>query len=115
VAVTESLNHSVWDCKYHVVFMYHVVFIPTYRRKVLYKKLRRYPGEVFHDLVAQRESRIVEGHLMGDHVHTLISIPPSLGGTSFNRFERFTLLQASGFAGGHDLWLSASRAARAWL
>ena len=70
MVVTESLSHSVWECKYHVVF------IPKYRRKVLYKELRRYLGEVFHDLAAQRESKIVEGHLMGDHVHILISIPP---------------------------------------
>lgn len=66
----ESLNHSVWECKYHVVF------IPKCRRKVLYGELRRHLGEVFRTLAAQKESRIEEGHLLGDHVHMLISIPP---------------------------------------
>jgi putative transposase len=66
----ESLNHSVWDCKYHVVF------IPKYRRKTLYAELRRYLGDVFKKLAAQKESRIEEGHLLPDHVHMLIAIPP---------------------------------------
>ena len=66
----ESLNHSVWDCKYHVVF------IPKCRRKTLYEELRRYLGEVFRKLAAQKESRIEEGHLLPDHVHLLIAIPP---------------------------------------
>ncbi len=66
----KNLCHSVWDCKYHVVF------IPKCRRKVLYQQLRRYLGEVFRDLARQRESTVEEGHLMADHVHMLISIPP---------------------------------------
>ncbi len=66
----ESLNHSVWDCKYHVVF------IPKCRRKTLYAELRRYLGEVFRKLATQKESRIEEGHLLADHVHMLIAIPP---------------------------------------
>jgi len=66
----ESLNHSVWDCKYHVVF------IPKRRRKALYGDLRRYLGEVFRKLAEQKESRIEEGHLMSDHVHMMIAIPP---------------------------------------
>jgi putative transposase len=66
----ESLSHSKWECKYHVVF------IPKRRRKVLYGSLRKYLGEVFHRLAGQRESRIEEGHLMADHVHMLVSIPP---------------------------------------
>ena len=66
----ESLNHSVWDCKYHVVF------IPKYRRKALYAELRRYLGDVFKKLATQKESRIEEGHLLADHVHMLIAIPP---------------------------------------
>jgi putative transposase len=65
-----SLNHTKWECKYHVVF------IPKYRRKALYYELRQYLGDVFHDLAKQKESRIEEGHLMADHVHMLISIPP---------------------------------------
>ena len=66
----ESLNHSVWDCKYHVVF------IPKCRRKTLYGGLRQYLGEVFRRLAQQKESRIEEGHLLSDHVHMLIAIPP---------------------------------------
>ena len=65
-----SLSHSKWECKYHVVF------IPKYRRKALYGHLRSHLGEVFHRLAGQKESRIEEGHLMVDHVHMLISIPP---------------------------------------
>jgi putative transposase len=66
----ESLNHTKWVCKYHVVF------IPKCRRKTLYVQLRQYLGEVFRKLAEQKESRIEEGHLMSDHVHMLISIPP---------------------------------------
>jgi putative transposase len=66
----ETLSHSKWDCKYHVVF------IPKYRRKALYGELRRHLGTVFRTLAEQKESRIEEGHLMMDHVHMLISIPP---------------------------------------
>jgi putative transposase len=66
----QSLNHSKWECKYHVVF------IPKCRRKTLYAQLRRYLGEVFRRLAEQKESRIEEGHLMPDHVHMMISIPP---------------------------------------
>ena len=66
----ESLNHTKWDCKYHVVF------IPKGRRKILYDELRKYLGEVFRALALQKESRIEEGHLMADHVHTMLSIPP---------------------------------------
>jgi len=66
----ESLSHSAWDCKYHVVF------IPKYRRKALYVQLRNHLGEVFRRLAQQRQSRIEEGHLMSDHVHMLIAIPP---------------------------------------
>ena len=66
----ESLSHSVWDCKYHVVF------IPKYRKKTLYGELRQRLGEVFRTLAKQKECQVVEGHLMPDHVHMLISIPP---------------------------------------
>ena len=66
----ESLSHSRWECKYHVVF------IPKCRRKTLYATLRKYLGEVFWQLAQQKESQILEGHLMPDHVHMLIAIPP---------------------------------------
>ena len=66
----ESLCHSKWDCKYHLVF------IPKYRKKVLYGKIRQFLGPVFHELARQRECTIVEGHMVQDHVHMLIKIPP---------------------------------------
>lgn len=65
-----SLNHTTWECKYHVVF------IPKYRKKALYGELRRHLGEVFHKLAEQKESQVEEGHLMPDHVHMMLSIPP---------------------------------------
>jgi putative transposase len=64
----KTLSHTKWDCKYHIVF------IPKYRHKALYKELRRHLGDVFRSLAQQRESHIEEGHLMSDHVHMLISI-----------------------------------------
>ena len=67
---SKSLNHTKWECKYHVVF------IPKCRRKVLYKELRRHLGEVFRQLAKQKESQVEEGHLMPDHVHMMIAIPP---------------------------------------
>ena len=66
----ESLSHTMWECKYHVVW------IPKYRKKSLYGELRRYLGSTFRELAMQRESRVIEGHLLPDHVHVLISIPP---------------------------------------
>ena len=66
----ESLSHTKWECKYHVVF------IPKCRRKTLYEGLRPYLGEVFRRLAQQKESRIEEGHLCADHVHMMIAIPP---------------------------------------
>jgi putative transposase len=66
----QTLNHTKWECKYHVVF------IPKSRRKVLYGQLRQYLGEVFRELAHQKESRVEEGHLQPDHVHMLLSIPP---------------------------------------
>ena len=65
-----KLNHTTWDCKYHLIW------IPKYRKKVIYGTLRQYLGEVLRELALQKESNIIEGHLMGDHVHLLISIPP---------------------------------------
>ena len=65
-----SLTHSRWDCKYHVVF------IPKFRRKQLFGNIRKFLGPLFHQLATQKESKIIEGHLMCDHVHMCISIPP---------------------------------------
>ena len=65
-----SLNHSKWACQYHVVF------IPKYRKKAIYGSLRRHLGGVLRELARQRESEVEEGHLLADHVHMLVSIPP---------------------------------------
>ena len=66
----ESLRHTKWECKYHVVF------IPKCRRRKLYGQLRQHLGEVFRQLAQRKQSRIIEGHLVANHVHMLISIPP---------------------------------------
>ena len=79
----ESLKHTKWECKYHVVW------IPKYRKKGLYQGLRRYLGELLKDLAAQKECKILEGHLVSDHVHILISIPP-----------KYSVSQAVGFIKG---------------
>ena len=67
---TRSLSHTKWECKYHITW------IPKCRKKELYGDLRNYLGEAFHALARQRECEILEGHLMPDHAHMLISIPP---------------------------------------
>ena len=84
-SIQQSLTHSVWECKYHIVW------IPKYRRKVLYKELRQYLGEMLRELAKQKECTIEEGHLMGDHVHVLISIPP-----------KYSLSQVVGFLKGRS-------------
>ena len=66
----QSLSHTRWDCKYHIVF------IPKRRKKKVFGVLRRHLGEMFHELPLHKESKIVEGHMMGDHVHMCLSIPP---------------------------------------
>src|SRR5256886_13943009 len=89
----ESLSHTKWECKYHVVF------IPKCRRKTLYGELRRHLGEVFRKLAAQKECRIEEGHLMPDHVHMMISIPP-----------KYSVAQIIGYMKGKSsIWIRAER------
>ena len=66
----ESLSHSRWDCKYHVVF------IPKGRKKKLYGQIRKFLGPVFRELMRQKGSEIIEGHMMEDHVHMMVKIPP---------------------------------------
>ena len=65
-----NLSHSRWECKYHVVW------IPKYRKKTIYGELRQYLGQIFRNLARSKECEILEGHMMSDHVHMLISIPP---------------------------------------
>ncbi len=88
------LGHTKWDCKFHVVFS------PKYRKQLLYGDLRRYLGEVFRELAVQRECRIEEGHLMSDHVHMMISIPP-----------KYSVAQTIGYIKGK----SAIHIARAYM
>lgn len=66
----QSLAHTRWDCKYHVVF------IPKRRKKAIFGSLRRHLGEIFRELAKHKESEVVEGHLMPDHVHMCLSVPP---------------------------------------
>src|SRR3954467_12035416 len=66
----QSQSHSKWDCKYHVVF------VPKRRRKAIFGQTRRHWGPIFHALARQKECQILEGHLMPDHVHMCIAIPP---------------------------------------
>jgi putative transposase len=66
----QSMSHSKWDCKYHVVF------IPKRRRKAVFGNIRKHLGAIFHELARQKECQIIEGHLMPDHVHMCIAIPP---------------------------------------
>ena len=66
----KSLTHTIWDCKYHIVF------IPKKRRKLIFGAIRKHLGEIFHDLAKRKGVVIEEGHLMKDHVHMCLSIPP---------------------------------------
>ena len=66
----ESLSHTKYEC------IYHVVFIPKGGRRLLYGELRKHLGDVLRRSAEQKESRIEEGHLMSDHVHMMIRIPP---------------------------------------
>jgi putative transposase len=66
----QSTSHVRWDCKYHIVF------VPKYRKKVLYGKIRKKVGEILRDLSKQKGVEILEGHLMPDHVHMCLKVPP---------------------------------------
>ena len=79
----ESLQHAKWECKYHLVW------IPKYRKKVLYGQLRKELGPVLRKLALQKESEVVEGRLKVDHVHMLVSIPP-----------KYSVAQVVGYAKG---------------
>ena len=67
---TDSLAHTKWMCKYHIVFA------PKYRRKIIYNQIRKDIGEIMHELCKYKGVEIIEGHMMPDHVHMLLSIPP---------------------------------------
>ena len=100
----KSLSHSKWDCKYHLVF------VPKNRRKVLFGQIRQALGPIFHELARQKECRIIEGHLMPDHVHMCLEIPPKyavssiigfLKGKSAIAIARQFLGQERNYAGAH--------------
>ena len=102
----QSLSHSKWDCKYHVVF------VPKRRRKTIFGQVRRQLGQIFHGLARQKECQILEGHLMPDHVHMCIAIPPKhpvasvigfLKGKSAIRVHR-ELLKTQGTLFGRAFW-----------
>ena len=67
---TDSLAHTKWMCKYHIVFA------PKYRRKIIYNQIRKDIGEIMHELCKYKGVEIIEGHMMPDHIHILLSIPP---------------------------------------
>lgn len=99
-----SLSHTAWDCKYHLVW------VPKYRKTVLYGDLRKYLGDIFKELALQKESKILEGHLMGDHVHMMVSIPPKyavsqvvgyIKGKSAIQIARRYMGQERNFTGQH--------------
>jgi putative transposase len=100
----QSLSHTKWECKYHVVW------IPKYRKKSLYVELRKYLGSTFKDLAKQKECQVIEGHLLPDHIHMLISIPPKyaisqvigyLKGKSAIQIARTYMGRKKNFTGQH--------------
>jgi putative transposase len=91
---SESLRHTRWECKYHVIF------IPKWRKKRIYGQLRKDLGSIFRELAQHRDSKIEEGHLMADHVHMLVSIPP-----------KYSVAQVVGYIKGK----SAIHIARAYM
>ena len=75
-----SLAHSKWNCKYHIVFA------PKYRRQIIYGKIKSDIGVILRKLCEQKGVEIIEGHLMPDHVHILVSIPPRISVSSFMEY-----------------------------
>ena len=75
--MAESLAHAKWMCKYHIVF------VPKYRRKIIYKKLRESIKEIIKDLCKWKGIKILEGHMMPDHIHLLVAIPPKMSVSGF--------------------------------
>ena len=75
--MAQSLAHTKWMCKYHVVFC------PKYRWKIIYTKLRKDIQQIIKDLCKWKGIEILEGHMMPDHIHLLLSIPPKTSISSF--------------------------------
>ena len=72
-----SLSHTRWNCKYHIVF------IPKYRRKAIYGKLRSDIGQIIRQLCLYKGVEIIEAHAMPDHIHMLVRIPPKIAVSNF--------------------------------
>ena len=72
-----SLSHTRWNCKYHIVF------IPKYRRKEIYGKLRSDIGQIIRQLCSYKGVEIIEAHAMPDHIHMLVRIPPKIAVSNF--------------------------------
>lgn len=73
----ESLSHTRWNCKYHIVFA------PKYRRQIIYGKYKSSIGKIIRDLCDRKGVRIHEANACSDHIHMLVSIPPKLSIASF--------------------------------
>ncbi|RKJ60835.1 IS200/IS605 family transposase [Butyricicoccus sp. 1XD8-22] len=80
VSSDNSLSHTRWNCKYHIVF------IPKYRRKIIYGKLRKDIGAIIRKLCEMKDVELIEGHAMPDHIHILVKIPPKLSVSQFMGF-----------------------------
>lgn len=100
----QSLAHVKWECKYHVVI------VPKYRRKTMFGHVRKRIGKLFQQLCRQKEIGLIEGHVMPDHIHMLLSIPPKfsvamvvgyLKGKSAIQIHREALNVKQGFTGKH--------------
>ena len=75
--IAKSLTHTRYYCKYYIIF------IPKYRRKIIYNKLRKDIQKYIVDLCKWKGVEIIEGHLMPDHVHLMVDIPPSITVSNF--------------------------------
>ena len=97
----KSLTHTRWDCKYHVVF------IPKKRQKLIFGAIRKHLGDVFHELAQRQGIKIEEGHLMKDHVHMCLSIPPkfSVSNVVGNLKGKSAISIARDFKGRHETLL----------
>ena len=101
-----SLSHTRWNCKYHIVF------IPKYRRKEIYGKLRLDIGQILRQLCTYKGVEIIEAHAMPDHIHMLVRIPPKIavsnfmgylkGKSSLMIFERYANLKYK--YGNRNFW-----------
>lgn len=86
----ESLHHTKWECKYHLVW------IPKYRKKILYGQLKKDLVPVLRELISHKESEVLEGKMKVDHVHIVVSIPP-----------KYSVSQVVGYVKGKSaIWVS---------